>query len=161
MRKEVRKEERVVVTNHTVYIASDGKEFDDEKSCERHEVCIEIDQAEKDVENLKLNFCAAPLNYDGYVNEEECDWYKVNDETDYQKLLAYYKARTGNKMDINEPFAYPSVICVSEDEAWSGPYELENAYGYTLDDMKKTAERFFAHFGIKVKFENMKGDTKQ
>ena len=136
MRKETRKEERVVVSNYTVYIANDGTEFDSERACERHEICTEIDRTEKEVESTRFPLCAAPLNYDGYVDEEHCEWYKVNDENDYQKLIDYYRARTANEV-------------------------VENAYGYTLDDMKKTAEGFFAHFGIKVKFENMKeGEAK-
>lgn len=160
MRKETRKEERVVVSNYTVYIANDGTEFDSERACEMHEICAEIDRTEKEVEDIRLPFCAAPLNYDGYTDEDHCEWYKVNNENDYQKLIDYYRARTADEVSIDRPSAYPSVICVSEDVSWTAPYEVEYACGYTLDDMKKTAEGFFAHFGITVKFENMKEGEK-
>ena len=152
MRVEERKEKRVVTDTWKVYIADDGTEFDDKKKCERYEIASNIDKAYKDLELIKMDFVAAPLNYDGCVDEEYCQWYSVENKDDYEKVRAYYDACTVNSVYIDEPSSYPSVICVSESEPWSSPYETEDAYGYTLDDMKNTAKEFFENFGIKVSF---------
>lgn len=153
MRTETRSEERVVTNKYTVYIAEDGTEFDNQKACEKHEIYSAIDKVSEEVEPLEMDFCATPLNYDGYADEEYCRWFKVNDDEDYQKLLNYYRTRTENEVVIDKPLSYPSVICVSEDGWYSDPYESENAFGYTLDDMKNVAKEFFGHFGIEVSFK--------
>lgn len=141
-------EEKLVVETHNIYVADDGTEFDDQLECIRYENDKVLHKLSKIVEDFKAYFVGVPLNFDGYANEEEYEWYKINSPKEFEYLVEYYKAYTEDSCEqMKAPKTYPTIVAVNE-EGWG-----EGPYCYSMEDFKETAETFFAEFGVKITFE--------
>lgn len=133
-----------------IYIAEDGKEFEDKEECEKYEKKLALDKAKKAIEKLELSTVRStmPLSDDGYPSE--CNyfhWYKVNSDTDVELLNKVYRD------EIEEPSFYPEIICV---ETTEGPSDtIFDVYTYYLTNIKNDTINFWKKFGFDVTFEEI------
>ena len=145
MRTEVRKQERVVVNNYTVYIASDGKEFDNRIQCENHETSLIRETAEEACKHLKLKYDFHPIGYEGEYGDTY-SWYKLESEDDFNLVKKFYELFEDHY--ISSPKQYPSILCVTEPN-----YDYSFADFDYLEDMMERTKIFFKEFGINTSFD--------
>ena len=142
MRKETRKE-RIVVDTYQVYIAVDGKEFDNEKECLEHEKNLRLEELEEEVKKFAIS------QYEGippiYREEDHYNasyyWYVIKNEETYSILREYYELEEGSDMDyFSEPDAYPAVVCVEVSYDWCETHYLKRminfAKSYFTDSLR-------------------------
>lgn len=144
MRKETRKEERVVTSNYTVYIADDGKEFDDERKCKEYEKKCKLRVIEPKFEAMKIKELngIAPLTENEEFPERDFWWFNLNTEEDYDLIVNYYDALNYDLDYMGEPDTYPTTVCVMESDSY-----VETVY---LNDIMTMTKWFFGKFGYKV-----------
>lgn len=145
MKKEIRVEQKVVVTENIVYIASDGTEFTRENDCIRHEESLIMTDKEEACRRLLIN----PMVEHHLTSCGDCSddysWYRIETESDFELVKSYYELWVDNY--IEAPKNYPTVLCVAESSC---------SYDYAgfiyLEDMMAEAKDFFQKFNINVSF---------
>lgn len=102
----MRKEERTETIVKTVYIAEDGKEFDEEYQCESYEEDLEDDRRESRFDQCKVCDCPAINNffsslgvYEG--NDKGAAWYIFRTDEDIA-IAKWYAKYAGGAKDIGE-----------------------------------------------------------
>ena len=142
MKIKERTEQRVVTETYNIYIADDGKEFDTKKQCEMYEKEQLFLKKEKSVNMLKLSYDLLPLTlYDDW-RECDVDWYRIENETQYNTLKEYYELKGSGTEYFSAPESYPATICVTD-------YE-EYAETYYLDTLIEVTKKYFSTFGLNV-----------
>ena len=145
MRKETRTEERVVKSNYTVYIADDGKEFDNERKCLNYEHDIAEEKAREAIQHLVLeNITVSPLTIYDDFRDVGTTWYKVETENDFKLIQEYCDLAYGDYYGPNIK-SYPTTVCIVDSDDW---YEA-----YTLDQLMEQTKEFFGVFGMNVNFD--------
>lgn len=146
MREEIRKEERTIVDEFSIYIAEDGKEFESKRECEKYEKQLLVEKyLDRELNDL------IPIHYDSSFSDyNSYRWFKVNNKEEFDDLdealsdNGYYY--------LHEVKTYPNYICLeSEDD-----YELNGwntDYNYNLDESMEIAKAYFDLFGIEVEFK--------
>lgn len=147
MRKEVRERQRIV--RESVYIAEDGKEFDNIADCRRYEENLNrkvvFDYIDNTYRVPELDD-QIPIDSDASFSEFSIyRWYKVNNKEELAKIEEAY----GEPVHNSDNLTYPTYICVeTEDEEYNG-----QPYFYTLDEAMRVTRAFFKNFGWKVEFK--------
>ena len=143
---EIRTEKKIVEQLINIYVAEDGKEFDNKIDCENYEKELESAKlrAEAEVFELKELEDVYPLDAQGKeVPENHCyKWYKVNNIEELNKVANLYNA------DFGEFKTYPQTICVEHDY-----YYDEYKWIYTLSDMQRQTIEFWGKHGFNVEFD--------
>lgn len=147
---EIRTEKKLVEIMQTtnIYIAEDGKEFDNKIDCENYEKELESAKlrAEAEVFELKEIEDVYPLDAQGKeVPENHCyKWYKVNNAEELNSVANLYNA------DFGEFKTYPQTICVEYDY-----YYDKYKWIYTLSDMQRQTIEFWKKHGFDVEFKEV------
>lgn len=149
MKKEIREEERVVKDKYTVYIAENGKEFNDERDCMRYENELRVRENNNKVDKYRDRDLddMIPIHYDdSFSSFNSYIWFKLNNKEEFTDLDEVFESR------CDEPKSYPSYICIEcegnyEDRGW------DTDYSYTLDESMKITKEYFKNFGIEVEFK--------
>lgn len=147
MRKEVREQQRIV--RESVYIAEDGKEFDNIADCRRYEESLNrkvgFDFIDKEYRIPELDD-QIPIHSDAsFSGFSTYRWYKVNNKEELTKIEEAY----GEPVYDSDDLIFPTYICMeTEDEHYNG-----QPYHYTLDETMRDTRAFFKNFGWKVEFK--------
>ena len=147
---EIRTEKKLVEIMQTtnIYIAEDGKEFDNIIDCEDYEKELESAKlrAEAEVFELKELEDVYPLDAEGKeVPENHCyKWYKANNTEELNKVANLYNA------DFGEFETYPQTICIEYDY-----YYDEYKWIYALSDMQRQTIEFWKKHGFDVEFKEV------
>lgn len=144
MKKETRKEERIVVSNHEVYIANDGKEFDNRDECMKYEQELKLSEIEPAFEAMKIAELngLAPITEDTEFPERDFWWFNLTSEDDYQLIERYYDACNIDTEYMTEPDIYPAMVCIMESDDY-----VEMRY---LGSIIMETEWFFKRLGYTV-----------
>lgn len=133
----------------TIYVASDGKEFDSELRCKRYEREINLSQLGNDILHLTIMRewygDLYPLSYNTNFDDAYCNWYKLNNADDFDMIARYYSmfdSFFGNPR-FDKPTSYPCIVCVAE----SREDKYRWAFATTLDNIIQDTKQFFKKFG--------------
>lgn len=142
-----RKIEKVVLTETTVYVAPDGKEFKNRRDCEEYETDLirKIALASNDVEvNKELNDCAPHFASYGWDDNNEYVWVRPKTEDGVALLKTAFKSDYSDSQ-----FEIGKWMCV--EIGFEDSIDL-----ISEDDMKEAYVEQFGKLGIKVTFEEEK-----
>ena len=147
---EIKKEKKLIEELVTIYVATDGEEFDTERDCWKHEWRLKRKSVIAKAELLRIKDLDGKYPIDD--NALPCvdnlfTWYKVDTIDDFKALDNAYD----NK--IEAPEVYPEIICV--ETAGNEEYEGD-VYTYHLSVMKASTEWFWSRLGYKVTLEKEK-----
>ena len=142
---------KTITNTYTVYIALDGKEFDDEKKCIEYEK--KLDKLDNAISSLRI------YEYNNYLpitNSDEwrdCDvhWFRVNNEDDYAAIYDYYDSHSTTDY-FREPTSYPTLMCVID------YYDYGDVY--YMSEIIETVKLFFKDFGMNVDIKDMDKEAK-
>lgn len=147
MKQEIREEQRVITDRHVVYIAEDGKEFDDIRLCKKYEEEIEREKRLNKLSKFIVSELSEqiPINADASFSEY-CyyTWFKVNNE----KELAELEHILDDGFDVPEQF--PMYICYETENEFEG---LASDWCYTIEESMDVTKAYFKKFGIDVEFK--------
>ena len=143
MKKEIKTSQRIVTDTFTVYIADDGKEFDNKIACENYEKDLKQNELEMKISHFKIDKLdgVLPINNAGEWRDVDASWYNVNREEDFNLIYEYYSL-CSNGDYFNKPDSFPAIMCVVDD----GNY----ADVYYLDDIINEVKSFFNIFNMNV-----------
>lgn len=130
----MREEKRIklVEKEEKVFIAEDGKEFDDEKDCIDYEKEIKRSDIADYVASLEIEKAHDMIPID---NEGACStmstytWYRVNTEKDLKAIEEYYD-------QVIADVKLPTIIAIEEGD-WT------DFYYYDIEDIKEMVREFF------------------
>ena len=143
-----KKMEKVVVTETTLYVAPDGKEFKSRRDCEEYETDLirKIALASNDVEvNEALRDQAPHYASYGWNDNNDYVWVRPKNEDGVALLKAAFKSDYSNT-----PFEIGKWMCV--EIGFEDDIDLIGE-----DDMKKAYEEQFKKLGIRVTFDSIEG----
>lgn len=152
MRTEVREEEKIIKDKHTIYIAEDGKEFDDIVVCKEYERRIKRNEVNKKLEK----FIVRELEEQIPIHDDDCfsscnayRWFKVENEEEFNELNELLGE---GRYELYVPETYPTYICAESEndfdiDGWT------TDYSYTLDECMKVTKSYFEKFGYDVEFK--------
>ena len=110
------------MTEKTIYIAFDGKEFEDENECRKHESKELQDKYGKDLLVYNKNDELLPLDADYYLSQES----------------AYVICKTEKALDyLNKTFEYNGI----NEIYYSDKFPASFYYDFTTDEWKEIAPR--------------------
>lgn len=110
------------MTEKTIYIAFDGKEFEDENECRKHESKELQDKYGKDLLVYNENNELLPLDADYYLAQES----------------AYVICKTEKALDyLNKTFEYNGIDKIY----YSGKFPVSFYYDFTIDEWKEIKPR--------------------
>ena len=95
-----------------IYVAVDGKEFDNEKDCTLYEMVLKHNSIWDAINKLKIDNLEGmlPLGCRDYETVgSRFHWYLVNNDEEFNKVIFAYNLKTD--FDIQ----YPEVVCVEVD----------------------------------------------
>ena len=143
----MRIEKRDVTYTHTVYIAEDGKEFNQEYECRWHEQKTMLSVAEDRIKHLKIK----PVPDFPLVSENvNCiSWYNITSENDFDLILNYYKL--WDECFIYEsdcPNKYPAIVYVVESTD-----DYSYAYMGNIEDVITDLKNVFLKLGYNAEFK--------
>ena len=136
---------QVITVDKTIYIASDGKEFDTYLACDCYEQEIERKQRMlkiKGVESKEDMKDVTPLDGEEYLTEHDYRWHRPKSIEEVELLNEFYKPdRLLTEKDIGE------WVCFESYDIDSGS---EPSYVRSLKDSIKHIEKFLDAFGYYV-----------
>src|SRR5690625_4555963 len=102
-------------TEHTVYIASDGKEFDNMDDCEWHEKELHQEVLEKEIgKDLGIKTCA---DYPSLIDIDKTKEYKlflIKNEVDLDRFINVFDwcfLNLSERIEVDKKyFSYPEVL---------------------------------------------------
>lgn len=132
-----------VTKERTKYICSDGMEFFDEVAANTWEFLLSI----RDIRITSMDNVVPFFDEEAYM--VIFSWFRPNSESDYDKMVEYYKHlyRDHDEYAVNlekpEHFPYP-YYCVKEGD--------NACCGITIEDIKNGAKKFFDRIGVEISF---------
>ena len=129
---------KLVEKEEEVFIAEDGKEFDNEKDCIDYEKEIKRSNIAGYVASLEIEEAhdMIPIGNDGGCST--CSiytWYRVNTEKDLKAIEEYYD-------QVITRVKLPTIIAIEEGD-WT------DFYYYDIEDIKEMVREFFDTLDIK------------
>ncbi|WP_243299126.1 hypothetical protein [Bacillus litorisediminis] len=111
-------ETKIKTITKTVYVANDGKEFDDEDNCLCHEQELAQEERERNIEK-DLGF-ETNANFPSMLNtnrsNHEYKLFLIKNESDLDRFVEIYEywfTNLKNYWEVNkETFVYPDVLCI-------------------------------------------------
>lgn len=148
---EIKQIEKKIVD--TIYVAEDGKEFDNEGFCIIYESELRRKRLMAKVEKFEIKelINVPPLDTQGLEIHESnmFRWFNLVNREDFDVLKQLY--------DIDEPKKYPDVICLEIDDTC---HEYES-FGMYLSDMLQNTIDFFSKHGMEVSFTTTNKEREQ
>lgn len=147
MKQEIREEQRVITDRHVVYIAEDGKEFDNIRLCKKYEEEIE---REKRLDKLSKFIVSElseqiPINADASFSEfYYYTWLKANNKEEKEELENLLEDR------FSDPEQFPMYICYETENEFEG---LASYWCCTIEESMDVTKAYFKKFGIDVEFK--------
>lgn len=141
-----RVEKEVVTVNRTIYIACDGKEFDNLDKCKEHESWLNRTEQEKQLEEIETKHSlddVAPLDGAEYYENHDYRWYRPKSIEEIDLLNDYYGIDSGylTKEDIGE------WVCI---EAYDIYNPNEDCYASCISSSIKQIEFLLNELGYDV-----------
>lgn len=133
----MRVEKRTEVVEKTVYIAADGKEFDDRDSCEHYEDDVLFDLAQERIRCLP-QFSMEPPACDYYA---DYTWIRLESEAD----LAALKLAEFQPDSIAHDYKAPGFPC------WVLYHTDDCADGYITGTLNELSNEFLQYYGTVMK----------
>lgn len=132
------KEEKKVITQEQIivtYISEDGKEYTDQKECERHETNLLRDKLEQKAYSLKHMYYEPPFadSYHSY------HWFYVTNQEEVKAVEDYYNLDASIEIEF-DIVTFPEWIGV-EEGIDNDCYELG-----TLSQYQKSVSNMVDHF---------------
>lgn len=144
MRTENREEK--VIRKYKVYIAKDGKEFENENDCRDYELSdsqVRLEKLDKYIDKTIEDMI--PINYSAEFSEfNTYTWIKVNDYNEYK-----YVNQILDEL-LDEPKGFPYFYCIETENDFEG---YPSDYITTLEQSKKITKNFWKNLGYNVRFE--------
>lgn len=133
MRTEIKKR----VIEEPVYIADDGKEFDNKTLCMLHDKKLLKDGTAVLIEKFEIKEARDCIPYGEYTNCDSYDyyWYKINTNEERMLLESFY--------DTTITCGIPATICI----------EVENdgdCYWYDFNSMVNEMNNLLRHFDYTI-----------
>ena len=135
---EERKQIKLVEKEVKIFIAEDGKEFDNKKDCIDYEKEIKRSNIAGYVASLEIEeaYNMIPIDNDlGCSISSTYTWYRVNTEKDLKAIEEYYD-------QFITCVKLPTIIAIEEGD-WT------DFYYYDIEDIKEMVREFFDTLDIK------------
>lgn len=107
-------QEKIVKVDKTIYIAIDGKEFDNKWGCDNYEYELDLIKKEKEASCLE---CKMDIDYPSIASpQSKCmyKWFKIKNRKDLELFCKSYEDYNLKLRDIDsveKSLIYPDYIC--------------------------------------------------
>lgn len=135
---KTREETYIIEHKKTIYIASDGKEFNCKEICRNYEKSLVVKNLMKTANDFRIVEMEdwLPICYSPYSEYDSTfQWYRVRSNEDVDLLAKIYDET------FPYPESYPELICV--ENYCSG----DEIFSYTGTDMIRSVKSFFESAG--------------
>ena len=136
-----------VTESYIEYVANDGKVFDTEEECVRHENKADVDEIFKEIKKADwhdLPLCVDENNAGRFSGDDKFTYYFPRSMEEIEALNTHYNLNGINKLNFVDVRCW---VCIDEcaDEV--------HVYKLAFSDLVKYTHRMMLEFGYKLKFE--------